>query len=125
MMGRMRDFPSCRIAVLFGAAAVLACAGPPPPPATPPTPEAAGRLKVINRSAADMDIYLVRGSERFRLGLAPNGVTTMFELSPAQVAALGAVHFEALPLAGQGRPDRSEPVTVYPDDVITLDIPPP
>jgi hypothetical protein len=115
-----------RLVAVVGVVATVGCSGPPPAPAATPEPEPVGRLKVVNRSASDMDIYLVRGSERVRLGLAANGVTTSFALRPAQVAGLGAIHFEALPLGGQGgQPVRSEPVTIRPDDVITLDIPPP
>lgn len=90
-----------------------------------PTTDMVGRLEVINRSSSDMDIYLVRGGQRARIGLAPTGETTRFAVTSAEAVGVGLVRFEAVPRLGGGRPISSEPTTLRPDDVITLDIPPP
>lgn len=106
------------------AASLTACSAP-PPPAVDAVPEAAGTLEVVNRSSLDMDIFLVRtGGQRNRLGLAPSSRTTRFALTPAQVAGVGPVTFDAVPLLRGGRTVSSDQVNVTPKDVITLDIPP-
>jgi hypothetical protein len=88
-------------------------------------PEAAGNLEVINRSSLDMDVYLVRSNgQRNRIGLAPGSKTTRFALTPAQVAGVGPVTFEAVPTLRGGRGVSSDQVNVTPREVITLDIPP-
>jgi hypothetical protein len=91
----------------------------------PETKEVAGNLQVINRSSQDMDIYLVRrNGQRNRLGLAPASKTTRFALTPAQVAGVGPVNFEAIPILRGGQAIRSDQVIVTPTEAVTLDIPP-
>ena len=112
---------------LLGLASLLltACgsrAGDTPPGATP---DPSTQLEVVNRSSSDMDIYVVRGGQRVRLGLAPANVTTRFVLTPGQIAGVGLVHFQAAPLLGFGRTIGSEPVILRAGDVVTLNIPPP
>jgi hypothetical protein len=105
----------------------LAACGPSvdPAPSGVSPQEGTTQLEVINRSSSDMDIYVVRGGQRIRLGLAPGNVTTRFVLSPAQVAGVGPAHFQAQPITGLGRPIGSEPVMLRLGDVVTLNIPPP
>lgn len=98
-------------------------------PADGPAAEAsdAGTLRVANRSSTDMDVYVVRSSQRVRIGLAPGGETTSFALSTALMTGGGAVHFEAVPTrsaAGVSTAVRSDPATVRGGQIITLDIPP-
>jgi len=71
-----------------------------------------------------MDIFVVSGGQRMRLGMAPGNKTTSFSLAPGQFAA-GGVRFQAVPLLGLGRPIMSEPVMGGAQDTITLEIPPP
>jgi hypothetical protein len=80
---------------------------------------------VVNRSSADMEVYVVRGGQRVRLGLAPGNETTRYTVSPAQFAGVGPTHFEAVPRIGLARPIGSEPVLLRAGDVVTLNIPPP
>jgi hypothetical protein len=104
---------------------IAACGGPPNTQPAPVTKEIAGNLQVINRSSQDMDIFLVRGNgQRTRLGLAPSSKTTMFALTPAQVAGVGPVTFEAVPILRGGQAIASDQVNVTPNEAITLDIPP-
>jgi hypothetical protein len=90
---------------------------------TSPDPQA--RLEVINHSSYDMDIFVVRGGQRLRIGLAPNNDTTRFSLATAQIAGAGLLHFEAKPTLGDGPSVSSEPISVVPRDVITMTIPAP
>jgi hypothetical protein len=87
--------------------------------------EGTTQLEVVNRSSSDMDIYIVRGGQRVRLGLASANETTHFVLAPAQVAGVGLTHFQASPITGLGKPIGSEPVMLRLGDVVTLNIPPP
>jgi hypothetical protein len=93
-------------------------AGPAPDPGTT-------QLEVVNRSSSDMDIYIVRGGQQVRLGLAPGNVTTRFVITRGQVAGVGPAYFQARPIAGMGRTIGSEPVMLRLGDVVTLNIPPP
>ena len=112
------------VPILIGAI-VAACAGGKGPQLAEPSPEAVARLEVVNRSASDMDIYLVHAGQRSRLGLAPSSETTRFTLAPAQLAGVGMSHFEAVPLLATTRPVHSDPTKVRLGDVITFDVPPP
>lgn len=90
-----------------------------------PEPQWAGQLDVVNRSSSDMDIYVVLGSNRARIGLAPNSQTTTFKLSPAQIAGAGTVRFLAIPIAGGGEAAHTEPVHISPKDTVVLEVSPP
>lgn len=107
------------------AAGALGCGGSAAKTEATPGPQWAGQLTVNNRSNSDMDIYVARRSDRVRVGLAPNNQVTIFKISPAQVAGVGAVRFLAIPLAASAtKPISSEPVTLSPTDTVTMDIPP-
>ncbi|HWA17172.1 MAG TPA: hypothetical protein VG817_12105 [Gemmatimonadales bacterium] len=113
---------------LFAALSVMplsACGTPPTTQAAPESRQVAGNLQVINRSSQDMDIFLVRGNgTRNRLGLAPASRATSFALTPAQVAGVGPVSFQAVPILRGGQAISSDQVVVTPTETITLDIPP-
>lgn len=113
------------IVTLLLAVTLFGCGGAPAPPPAAAAPSVAGNLQVINRSSQDMDIFLVRqNGQRNRLGLAPASRTTGFALTPAQVAGVGPVTFDAVPLIRGGRTVSSDQVNVTPKETITLDIPP-
>lgn len=89
------------------------------------SPASSTSLEVINRSSADMDVYVVRAGQRIPVGFAPGNETTRFVLSPGQVAGVGTVQFQAVPRSGLARPIGSEPTPLRAGDTITLNIPPP
>lgn len=98
-------------------------------PADGPAPEAgeAGTLRVVNRSSTDMDVYVVRSGQQVRVGLAPGGETTTFELTRALMTGGGQVHFEAIPTRsapGVRTGIRTDPAVVRAGEIITLDVPP-
>jgi hypothetical protein len=113
---------------LLALVGLAACSKPATEQPVGPAPESGNWntfLEVSNRSSSDMDIFLLRRGQRARLGLAPGGETTRFEVHPVQVAGSGTVVFEARPVIGSGgRPARSDPTVLLPGDVIKLDIPP-
>ena len=111
-----------RISGIILGLSALACARP---AGQDPAPTQETRLEVINRSSSDMDIYLVRGGQRVRLGLAPGNETSQFTLHRAQIAGVGPARFVASPLGGFAETIGSEPVMLRAGDVITLNIPPP
>jgi hypothetical protein len=71
-----------------------------------------------------MDIYMVKAGAKIRLGMAPGGKTSEFNLMPGQVAGVGSIQFLAEPFGASGRAVASEPVHVSPGSVTTFDISP-
>ena len=106
------------------AAAMAACASGGSQKSPSPNSGSEPPLEVVNRSSADMDIYLVRTGQRIRLGLAPNNQTTKFSLTPALTIGAGTVRFEAVPVVG-GNAISTDPTTIQPNATVTLDVPPP
>jgi hypothetical protein len=80
-------------------------------------------LQVENRGFADMVIYAVSGSQRFRLGLATGNSTKSFTIPNSIVRTGGPLRFLADPVGGTRTPVSDEMV-VQPGDVVTLTIPP-
>ena len=111
-----------RTALLAGA--LVACSASSQTSSTQPAPADQPELQVVNRSINDMDVYIIRSGQRIRLGLAPNGKTTRFSLSPSLTIGAGNVVFEAVPLVG-GQTVSTDPTPLPPKASVTLDIPPP
>lgn len=80
-------------------------------------------LRVRNQNFLDMNIYVVRGGVRSRLGTATGNSTATFRIPTAFVQVLTVLRFQADPIGGRGAPV-SEEVTVSPGDEVTLLIPP-
>jgi len=106
------------------AVSLVACASGGSQKSPSPSSGSQPHLEVINRSNADVDIYLIRTGQRIRLGLAPNGQTTKFSLTPAMTIGAGTVRFEAVPLVG-GNTISTDPTALQPNATVTLDVPPP
>lgn len=92
-------------------------------PSSNPGPADNATVVVTNRSTWDMDVYLVRGGQRARIGLAPADKTTRYSLTPAQYVGGGQIRIVAQPIVS-GRAVSSEPLTLDRGEEITLDIPP-
>jgi hypothetical protein len=114
---------SIRLSALV-AGALVACSTGSQQSSSQPAPADQPRLEVVNRSVNDMDVYIIRSGQRIRLGLAPNGQTTRFSLSPGLTIGAGTVVFEAVPLVG-GQAVSTDPTALPPKATVTLDIPPP
>ena len=81
------------------------------------------RLKVENRNYLDHTIYVLRGSERIRLGMATGSSTTTFRIPPNIIFGGTQLRFIADPVGARGAPV-SEAITVQPGDEVGLTIPP-
>lgn len=80
-------------------------------------------VRVENRGFLDMTIYVLRGAERVRLGLATGASSTRFVI-PADIAStVMPLRFIADPV-GSSRASVSEEISVRPGDEVVLEIPP-
>lgn len=78
---------------------------------------------VENRGFSDMTIYVLRSSQRVRLGTANGNRTSRFTVPPDMVLGMGLLTFVADPI-GSTRTSTSEQVMVSPGDEVVLTIPP-
>ena len=89
----------------------------------PINPQAEVALNVDNQNFLDMNVYLVRGGQRIRLGTVPGLSSRTIMLRPEYVGYSADLQFEVHPIGGQGNPI-TENISVHPGDVISLRIPP-
>lgn len=80
-------------------------------------------LEVDNRGFVDMTIYVVRNSQRIRLGTATGNQKTQLVIPPGILSGISTLRFIADPIGGR-RNSVSEEISVVPGDRIGLMIPP-
>ena len=80
-------------------------------------------VQVDNQGFLDMAVYLVRSSERLRMGTATGNSKTNLRVPPGIVSGLTPLRFIADPI-GANRASVSEEITVAPGDTVVLTIPP-
>ncbi len=80
-------------------------------------------LKVDNQAYLDMTIYVMRGAERIRLGLASGASTSTFVIPADVTRSATTIRFVADPI-GSSRASISEEVNIRPGDEVTMQIPP-
>ena len=80
-------------------------------------------IRVDNQSYTDMTIYLVRGSQRMRLGTAGGLKQTTLTIPATVVFGSTPLRFIADPI-GSGRGPVSDEITVRAGDQVSLIIPP-
>jgi hypothetical protein len=78
---------------------------------------------VDNQALMDMTIYVYRGSQRLRLGLATGVSKTRFTIPQGIVMGMATLRFQADPI-GSSRAPISEEITVSEGDEVGLRIPP-
>ena len=105
---------------LLLALALAACHGR---AAAPLNPQAEVAVNVDNQNFADMNVFLIRGGQRIRLGTVPGLSTRILMVRPELIGYGTEVQFEVHPIGGRGNPI-TETISVRPGDVITLRIPP-
>lgn len=105
------------------AAAVAFCGGNPPPGQAQFEDEEATRLSVENQSSLDMNIYVLRGSQRMRLGTATAHLTTRFTIPSQLIFGVTPLRFLADPI-GSSRTPVTDEISVTPGDEVVLTIPP-
>ena len=106
--------------------AVPACAGRQGENAGEPTERAEPEpttLVVQNRNFSDMTIYVLRGGQRIRLGLANGNRATRFTIPSNLIFGIATLQFLADPV-GSSRTPVSQEIRVTEGDEITLTIPP-
>lgn len=80
-------------------------------------------VQVDNQGFSDMTVYVVRNSQRVRLGIATGNSKTNFTLPSGVAGGLASLRFIANPIGGR-RNSISEEITVAPGDTVVLTIPP-
>ena len=80
-------------------------------------------LRVENRAFSDMTIYVLRSSQRIRLGIANGNSTSRFVIPSYVIFGATPLRFIADPIGATGAPVTEE-ITVQPGDEVTLLIPP-
>jgi len=93
------------------------------PAAAPINPRAEVAVTVENQNFLDMNVFLVRGGQRLRLGTVPGLSSRILMVRPELIGYGTEVQFEIHPIGGRGNP-LSETISVRPGDVIHLTIPP-
>ncbi|HXG73055.1 MAG TPA: hypothetical protein VNJ04_20870 [Gemmatimonadaceae bacterium] len=80
-------------------------------------------LLVENQGYLDMTIYVLRSSQRVRIGTAGGSKSSRFTIPPDLISGIGVLTFIADPI-GSSRTSVSEQIMVTPGDQIVLTIPP-
>jgi hypothetical protein len=111
----MRAFPL----LLFALAAAACHRGA----VAPIDPRAEVAVTVENQNFLDMNVFLIRGGQRIRLGTVPGLSSRILMVRPDLIGYGTELQFEVHPIGGRSNPI-SETITVHPGDVIHLTIPP-
>jgi hypothetical protein len=88
-----------------------------------PDPVARTTVRVVNQGFLDRTIYVMRGSERIRLGIVSGNSTQVLNIPTSVVQSSQSLRFVADPIGGRGR-STTEEVSVSPGDQVLLTIPP-
>ena len=92
-------------------------------PEAPAPRDATTTLEVQNDNFSDMRIYVIRSSQRIRLGTANGKMTTSFKISPTIVFGITSLRFEAVPIGGRVAA-LSEEISVSQGEAIVIRIAP-
>jgi hypothetical protein len=76
-------------------------------------------VRVENRNYLDMKIYIIRGSERIRIGTVTGNTTEMLFVPESFVINAGLVRFLAEPI-GSNRAPISQEISVHPGQEVEL-----
>jgi hypothetical protein len=118
-LGR-RGFVTALVTMLLAGASSTACYGT---GKNAPVPVARTTVKVVNQGFLDRNIYVVRGSERVRLGTVSGNSTQVLTIPTSIVQSMMTLRFIADPIGGR-TPPATEEVSVSPGDQVVLTIPP-
>ncbi len=80
-------------------------------------------IEVDNQALADMTVYVFRGSQRVRLGMATGLRKSTFAIPQGIVFGTTVLRFQADPVGGSATPI-SEEISVSEGDTVVLRIPP-
>lgn len=107
-------------ALLFASLGIAACASVNSAPAVP---QAQTTVEVDNHAFLDMTVYVSRGNERVRLGIATGAAKTTLVIPAYFVQGYPVLRFIADPIGGT-HAQVSEEVSVSPGDEVEMQIPP-
>src|SRR2546430_12196008 len=93
------------------------------PTAAPLNPRAEVAVTVENQNFLDMDVFLIRGGQRVRLGMVPGLSSHILMVRPELIGYGTEVQFELHPIRGQRQP-LPPTLSARPGGVIHLTIPP-
>lgn len=110
---------SRRLFVIAAVGLLAACARS----RVPIDPNAPTTVRVENQASLDMNIYVLRGSERIRLGTASGLGTSVFTIPRHVIFGATPLRFLADPI-GSNRTPVSDEIVVTAGDQVTLRIPP-
>jgi hypothetical protein len=89
----------------------------------PPRQEDAKTFLIVdNRGPVDMTVYVLRGAQRYRLGICPGTSTRRFQIPGSLVFGATPLRFLADPI-GSNRTPVSNEIPVRPGDEVRLLIP--
>jgi hypothetical protein len=86
-------------------------------------PQAEVAVSVNNQNFLDADIFIVRGTQRIRLGMVPGLTSRVLMVRPELIGYGQDVRFEVHQIGGRRDP-LTETISVHPGDVVHLTIPP-
>ena len=89
-----------------------------PAPLDPPT-----FAEIDNQAYLDATVYVLRSTQRIRLGHAPGGRRSIFRIPRDVMFGPTYLRFQ-IDFVGSSRMPRSEEINVTPGDTVTLTIPP-
>ena len=104
-------------------ALVAAACGPRSRSSRPPAAVEPAYVRITNQSWLDMNVYVLRSSQRIRLGTVSANQTQRFRLPQNLVFGATPLRFLADPI-GSSRTASSFEIVVSPGDEVTLTIPP-
>ena len=87
------------------------------------TPRPQTFIEVDNQALADMTVYVFRGSQRVRLGMATGLRKSRFAIPQGIVFGSTSLRFQADPVGGSATP-LSEEISVTEGETVVLRIPP-
>ena len=108
-----------RLLVLAAAGFLAACGYS----RAPANPQEETTVRVDNQATLDMNIYVLRGAERIRLGTVTGLSTQILRIPKNIIFGATPLRFLVDPI-GSNRTPVSEEIVVAPGDEVTLRIPP-
>ncbi len=118
----MRALPR-RLVLPFLLLALVAACGPRSRSNRPPVSNPPAYVRITNQSWLDMNMYVLRSSQRIRLGTVGANQTTRFRLPQNLIFGATPLRFMADPI-GSSRTAQSFEIVVSPGDEVALTIPP-
>ena len=119
----MRAFPRRLVLPFMLLALIVVACGPRSRSSRPPVAVEPTYVRITNQSWLDMNVYVLRSSQRIRLGTVGANQTQRFRLPQNLIFGATPLRFMADPI-GSSRTASSFEIVVSPGDEVTLTIPP-